>query len=81
MVHIYNAILLSFKKNIFMGAFFMTILVTKKKKTFKKIFWLHDVACMGIEPMPPALEVQSLNHQTSREVPENKILIVIAVVF
>ena len=24
----------------------------------------------GIEPMPPALEAQSLNHQTSREVPK-----------
>ena len=37
-------------------------------------FWLPHVACgilvpwPGIEPMPPALEAQSLNHLTAREV-------------
>ena len=39
------------------------------------IFRLHCVACgilaprPGIEPMPPALGAQSLNHWTTREVP------------
>ena len=53
----------------------------KKKKTdtclLKKLFiiWLHLAACeilvsrSGIEPLLPALEVQSLNHWTTREVP------------
>ena len=27
----------------------------------------------GIEPLPPAKEVQSLNHWTAREVPENSL--------
>ena len=37
-------------------------------------FWSYHVACKilvpwpGIEPMPPALEAQSLNHWTAREV-------------
>ena len=39
------------------------------------LFWLPRVACgilvprPGIEPVPPAMEVQSLNHWTAREVP------------
>ena len=39
-------------------------------------FWLHHVAWgilvpwPGIEPLPPALEVRSPNHRTTREVPE-----------
>ena len=39
------------------------------------IFWPHRVACgilvprPGIELVPPAGEVQSLNHWTAREVP------------
>ena len=43
-------------------------------------FWLHCAACgilvpqPGIEPVPPALEVQSLNHWTAREVPHEKSL-------
>ena len=38
-------------------------------------FWPHHTACRilvpqpGIEPVPPALEMQSLNHWTTREVP------------
>ena len=38
-------------------------------------FWLHHTACRvlvprpGIEPMPRAVEVQSRNHWTAREVP------------
>lgn len=39
-------------------------------------FWPHLAAacrilvpCPGIEPLPPALEAQSLKHWTSREVP------------
>ena len=38
------------------------------------IFWPHQAACgilvpwPGIEPTPPALEVRSLNHWTTREV-------------
>ena len=38
------------------------------------LFWLHQVAGgilvpqSGIEPMPPALGAQSLNHWTTREV-------------
>ena len=42
-----------------------------------KFFWpCHDEACgilisqPGIQPMPPALEVQWLNHWTTREVPD-----------
>ena len=41
---------------------------------FIYLFLLHPVALMilapqpGIEPMPPAVEVQSLNHWTTREV-------------
>lgn len=39
------------------------------------IFWLYCAACgvpvpqLGIEPVAPALEAQSLNHWTTREVP------------
>lgn len=39
------------------------------------IFWLHRAAYgilaprSGIEPVPPALEAQSLNHWTTTEVP------------
>ena len=42
---------------------------------FFNFFWLHRAAFgllvpqPGIEPVPPALEVQSLNHWTAREVP------------
>ena len=42
---------------------------------FYFIFWLHCTACRilvpwpGIKPVPYALEVQSLNHWTAREVP------------
>ena len=38
-------------------------------------FWPHHAACgilvpqPGIEPVPPAVEAQSLNHWTAREVP------------
>ena len=38
-------------------------------------FWLHCTACgilvpqPGIKPAPPALEAQSLNHWTTREIP------------
>ena len=45
-------------------------------------FWPHWVACgilvsgSGIEPVPPALEVQSLNHWTAREVP-NAVLVAV----
>ena len=52
---------LFFKKNPFMYLFFY--------------FWLHHAACgiliprPGTEPMPPAVEVRSLNHWTTREVP------------
>ena len=28
----------------------------------------------GIDPVPPAVEVQSLNHWTSKEVPERRLL-------
>ena len=43
---------------------------------FIYLFWLHCAACglsvprPGIEPTPPAVEGQSLNHWTAREVPE-----------
>ena len=42
--------------------------------TFKNIFWLNHSACRipvpqpGIKPGPPAVEVQSPNHLTTREV-------------
>ena len=44
------------------------------------IFCLHHAACgffiawPGIEPVPPAVEVQSLNHWTAREVPCTTVL-------
>ena len=47
---------------------------------FFLIFWPHQVACgilvpqPGIEPVPPAVEAQSLNHRTAREVPVSCIL-------
>ena len=47
---------------------------------FKILFWPYHVACgilvpqPGIELAPPALEAQSLNHGTCREVPELSIL-------
>lgn len=40
------------------------------------IYWPCDVACgvlvpqPGVEPAPPAVEVQSLNHWTTKEVPD-----------
>ena len=50
---------------------------TKKKKVQikKNSFWSCQVACRilvpwpGIEPVPPAVEVQSFNHWTTNEVP------------
>ena len=45
--------------------------------SFLFFFWLCCMACgilvpqPGIEPMPPALEAQSFNHWTAREVPGN----------
>ena len=42
---------------------------------FFLFFWLHSTACgilvpwPGIEPLPPAVEAQSLNHWTTGEVP------------
>ena len=39
-------------------------------------FWLHQVECgilvpqPGIKPVPPAVEVQSSKHWTTKEVPE-----------
>ena len=42
---------------------------------FTLIFWLHHMACRilvpqpGIKPAPPALEMQSLNHGITMEVP------------
>ena len=44
-------------------------------KFFNYFFWPCHVACgilvsqPGVEPMPPAVEVQSLNHWTAREGP------------
>ena len=44
--------------------------------TEEEIFFFGPAACgilvsrPGIEPSPPALEVQSLNHWTAREVPQ-----------
>ena len=48
-----------------------------KSVTFLKNFWPYCVACgilpgipwPGIEPAPPTVEAQSLNHWTTREVP------------
>ena len=43
--------------------------------SFFFFFWPHCTTCgvlvppSGIEPLPPALEAQSLNHWTVREVP------------
>ena len=38
-------------------------------------FWRRDMCVLvpqpGIEPMPPAMEMQSLNHWAAREVPPN----------
>ena len=44
---------------------------------FLFFYWSCSAACgilvpqQGIEPAPPALEAQSLNHWTTREVPQN----------
>ena len=44
------------------------------------IFWLCHAACgilvtwPGIEPAPPALEAQSLNHRTTREIAPDQFL-------
>ena len=43
----------------------------------KNVFWLYHAAGgilvpqPGIEPVPPALEAQNLNHWTTRDVPQN----------
>ena len=48
-------------------------------------FWPHQAACEilvpwpGIEPAPPALEAQSLNHWTAREVPERLFICLLAI--
>ena len=54
----------------------MALKLKKKKKKKKKKIFGHAVYGMqdlrsrpGIEPVPPAVEVQSLNHWTAREVP------------
>ena len=48
-----------------------------------KSFWLYllpvcvtSVSQPGIEPVPPALEAQSLNHWTTGEVPRQQIVMV-----
>ena len=44
-------------------------------------FWTHSMArgilvpLPGIEPAPPAVEAQSLNHWTAREVPDGSFLV------
>ena len=43
--------------------------------SFLFYFWLPCKACgtsvsQGIEPLPPAMEMQSPNHSTTREVPD-----------
>ena len=62
---------------------YFTILISSSLDLFSNItfclfvfvFWLHSVPCgtlvpqPGIEPVPIALETQSLNHWTAREVP------------
>ena len=53
------------------GLFFLKLFIY----LFVIIFWPHRTACEilvpppGIEPMSPAVEAQSLNHWTAREVP------------
>ena len=48
--------------------------------SFYLFFWSHCLACgilvsqPGIKPRPPSLEVQHLNHETTRAVPESGIL-------
>ena len=43
--------------------------------SFLKTFWLYLLPCQpGIEPVPPALEAQSLNHWTTREVPRQQVV-------
>ena len=51
------------------------ILMVMQLNVYFILFWLHRSACgilvpqPGIEPVPPAVEVWSLNHWTIREVP------------
>ena len=40
---------------------------------FGRTVWIL-VSRLGIEPAPPALEVRSLSHWTSREIPREQIL-------
>ena len=52
------------------------IYFTEGDSYFNFIFWSCHVVCgvlvpwPGMEPIPAALEAQSLNHWTSKEVPE-----------
>ena len=41
--------------------------------SFFPFFFFFDLElpCLGIKPMPPALEAWSLNHWTTREIPIN----------
>ena len=47
--------------------------------------WSRRVACRilvpqpGIEPVPPVVEVQSLNHWTAKEVPEDDFYVCVCV--
>ena len=55
-------------------AYFPTLLQEMFFFVIKKMFWPHSMACgtlapgPGIKPVPPALESQSLNQWTTREV-------------
>ena len=68
--------------NILLYLFLKFIYIVFLVSYFVFIFWLHHAAFgilvpqPGIEPSPPALEAQSLNHWTTREVPYYTIILV-----
>ena len=70
----YNSVVLVYIINFWISYFKFFI------KNLFFIFWLCHAACgilvswPGIEPAPPALEAQSLNHWTMREVAPNQFL-------
>ena len=55
--------------------YLLAVLILAMERRIKIFFWLHHAVCRilvlspEIQPTPPAVEVLSLNHLTSREVP------------
>ena len=67
-----------------MGEMYGVWILSQQNIFFFLIVWLHHMACglsvsrPGMEPTPPALEAESPNHWTAREVTKNFFKVTVA---